>query len=90
MSCFVTFFPSNFIFSRFGQFVKKTPLFMNEYIVILNGQRINNKGFFCSSPCVTAQTFGEAKRILSKAKMYYYATFKLDKEKAKLTRIYKN
>jgi hypothetical protein len=51
-----------------------------EWIAILNGKRIDHNGFFCSAPCVTAYTKKEAKRLLSKAKKYYFNSYKLTVE----------
>ncbi len=49
-----------------------------EWIAILNGKRIDSNGFYCSAPCVTAYTKKEAQRLLSKAKKYYFNSYKLD------------
>ena len=50
----------------------------NEWIVILDGKRIDNKGYFCSAQCVTAYSKKEALRILSKAKLYYFGSYRLE------------
>ena len=49
-----------------------------EWIAILNGKRIDCNGFYCSHSCVTAYTKKEAQRLLSKAKKYYFNSYKLD------------
>lgn len=50
----------------------------NEWIVVLNGKRVNNAGFYCNAQCVTAYTKKEALRIFAKAKMYYFGTYRLN------------
>lgn len=62
----------------------------NEWIVILNGKRIDNKGYFCSAQCVTAYSKKEALRILSKAKMYYFGSYRLNPGTKKNTYIKMN
>jgi hypothetical protein len=48
---------------------------MKEYIVSLNGRRIDSNGFY-SAYGVTASTKAEAKRLAAKAKLHYFGTFK--------------
>jgi len=47
---------------------------MKEYIVYLNGNRLDYNGFYCNYPCVTAYNKAEALRIYRKAKKYYGVT----------------
>ena len=49
-----------------------------EWVVYLNGNRLNHFGFYCSSSCVTAYTKKQALKILSKAKKYYFGTYRLN------------
>ena len=51
-----------------------------EWIAILNGKRIDCNGYYCSHAAVTAYSKKEAKRLLSKAKKYYFNSYKLTKE----------
>lgn len=48
-----------------------------EYFVYLNGKLINSDGFY-SSYGVTAYTKKDALRILAKAKMYYFGTYRVE------------
>jgi hypothetical protein len=50
----------------------------NEWIVVLNGIRLDCNGFYCSAQCVTAYSKKEALRILAKAKMYYFGKYRLN------------
>jgi hypothetical protein len=61
-----------------------------EWIAILNGTRINSDGFYGGYACVTAYTKKEAIRLLSKAKMYYFGTYKISKEVRRNTNVYAN
>ena len=61
-----------------------------EWIAILNGTRINSDGFYGGYACVTAYTKKEAIRLLSKAKMYYFGTYKIPKEVRMRTGIISN
>lgn len=49
----------------------------NEWIVVLNGTKIDCNGFYCGYSCVTAYTKKEALRILAKAKKYYFNSYRL-------------
>ena len=62
----------------------------NEWVVILDGKRLDNKGFFCSAQCVTAYSKKEAIRILAKAKLYYFGSYRLDFRSKKNTYIKMN
>lgn len=61
-----------------------------EYIVILNGKRIDSKGFYCAHSCVSAWTKKEALFLLAKAKKYYFNTYRLRDEIRRNTRIFCN
>jgi hypothetical protein len=61
-----------------------------EWIAILNGTRIDSNGFYCGAACVTAYNKKEAIRLLSKAKMHYFGTYKINKEVRRNTNIYAN
>lgn len=50
----------------------------NEWIVVLNGSRLNCNGYYCSAQCVTAYSKKEALRILAKAKMYYFGSYRVN------------
>jgi hypothetical protein len=50
----------------------------NEWIVVLNGTKIDCNGFYCGYSCVTAYSKKEALRILAKAKKYYFGSYKLN------------
>ena len=50
----------------------------NEWIVVLNNSRLNCNGYYCSAQCVTAYSKKEALRILSKAKMYYFGSYRVN------------
>ena len=61
-----------------------------EYIVILNGKRIDCKGFYCAHSCVSAWTKKGALSLLAKAKKYYFNTYRLRDEIRRNTRIFCN
>ncbi len=61
-----------------------------EWIVILNNKRIDNRGFYSGHAAVTAWTKKEAFNILSKAKKYYFNTYKLTDELKRNTYVYHN
>lgn len=50
----------------------------NEWIVVLNGSRVDCNGFYCGYSCVTAYSKKEALRILAKAKMYYFGSYRVN------------
>ena len=61
-----------------------------EWIAVLNGTRIDSNGFYCGAACVTSYNKKEAIRLLSKAKMHYFGTYKISKEVRRNTNIYAN
>jgi hypothetical protein len=65
-----------------------------EWIAVLNGTRIDSNGFYCSEffrrTCVTSYNKKEAVRLLSKAKMHYFGTYKIPKEVRMRTGIISN
>lgn len=58
-----------------------------EWIVILNNKRIDNNGYYSGHSCVTAWTKKGALRLLAKAKIYYFGTYRLRDEVKRNTRI---
>ena len=50
---------------------------MTEYFAYLGGRLINSDGFYCQYG-VTAYTMKDAKRILAKAKLYYFGTYRTE------------
>jgi hypothetical protein len=62
----------------------------NEWIVVLNGSRVDCNGFYCSYSCVTAYSKKEALRILAKAKLYYFGSYRLNARTKKNTYIKMN
>jgi hypothetical protein len=61
-----------------------------EWIAILNGKRIDSNGFYSGHACVTAYNKKAAIRLLSKAKLYYFGTYKISKEVRRNTNVYCN
>ena len=65
-----------------------------EWIAVLDGKRIDSNGFYCSEffrrTCVTSYNKKEAIRLLSKAKMHYFGTYKIPKEVRMRTDIISN
>ena len=61
-----------------------------EWIAVLDGTRIDSNGFYCGAACVTSYNKKEAIRLLSKAKMHYFGTYKISREVRKNTNIYAN
>ncbi len=61
-----------------------------EWIAILNGKRIDCNGFYSCHSSVTAYTKKDAQRLLSKAKKYYYNSYKLEWEISRKTFIRHN
>ena len=62
----------------------------NEWIVVLNGSRVDCNGYFCYYSCVTAYSKKEALRILAKAKKYYFNSYRLSSGVKKNTYIKMN
>jgi len=50
---------------------------MREYFAYLGGIPIGSDGYYCRYG-VTAYTLKDAKRILAKAKMYYFGTYRVE------------